>query len=94
MELALILMLIIISIQLWVVVYILNKNRTNDGLKLILDKIEEVKPRGAVTDPFKAANKPAAISTSSKHIVIRKSPDQIRNENYEEIRQGNTYGHI
>ena len=53
----------------------------------------EVKKRGAVTDPFKAANKSNTLGASSRHIVIRKTPDQIRNENFEEIRKGASYGH-
>jgi hypothetical protein len=48
----------------------------------------EVKKRGHVTPPIVAANKTHTPGASSKHIIIRKSPDQIRAENAEEIRKG------
>ncbi len=62
-----------------------------------LDKIDfiktEVNKKGAVTDPFKVANKTNAPGASSRHIIVPKSPDQIRNENYEAIKEGAKYGH-
>lgn len=59
-----------------------------------IDNIQkEVNNKGAVTDPFKAANKTTTPGASSRHIIRPKSPDQIRNENYEEIKKGATYGH-
>lgn len=52
-----------------------------------------VSTKGGVTDPFATANKTNTPGASSKHIIVRKSPDQIRAENYEEIRKGGQYGH-
>lgn len=63
----------------------------------VLEKIDgiqtEVVKKGAVTDPFKVANRTNTPGASSRHIIKPKSPDQIRNENYEAIKQGATYGH-
>lgn len=47
-----------------------------------------------VTDPFAAANKRTTQKSSSDGIVIRKTPEQIRNENYEKIKKGQKYGFI
>lgn len=62
-----------------------------------LEKIDfiktEVNKKGAVTDPFKVANRHTSPGASTRHIITPKSPDQIRNENYEEIKQGSRYGH-
>ncbi len=48
----------------------------------------EVKKKGTVTDPFQVANKTHTVGASSRHIVIRKTPDQIRAENAEAIKNG------
>ncbi len=48
-------------------------------------------PPAKVTDPFKP-NK--HIASSSKQIVVPKSPDQIRNENAKKIMEGAEYGYI
>lgn len=53
----------------------------------------EVKKKGSVTPPIVAANKTHTPGASSSHIIIRKTPDQIRAENAEAIRAGAvTYG--
>lgn len=48
-------------------------------------------PPAKVSDPFKP-NK--HIASSSKQIVVPKSPDQIRNENAKKIMEGAEYGCI
>lgn len=48
----------------------------------------EVKKKGSVTPPIVAANKTHTPGASSSHIIIRKTPDQIRAENAEAIRTG------
>lgn len=66
----------------------------NRGIMSGIESIKgEVAKRGFVTDPFKVANKKNRIGASTRNIVLRKTPDQIRNENFEKIRQGQTYGH-
>lgn len=60
----------------------------------ILTNIEpEEKPEepAKVTDPF---TKPAPIHSSTNHIVVPKSPTEIRNENFKKIKQGVEYGDI
>lgn len=65
--------------------------------RVMLEKVDfiktEVNKKGAVTDPFKAANKHTVPGASSRHIIVPKSPDQIRNENYDAIKEGAKYGH-
>lgn len=51
----------------------------------------KVIPPAKVSDPFKP-NK--HIASSSKQIVVPKSPDQIRNENAKKIMEGAEYGYI
>lgn len=52
-------------------------------------KKEEPKSEAKPTDPFE---KPKEVFSSTQHIVVRKTPDQIRNENYDRIKNGETYG--
>jgi len=67
--------------------YVRDTNKKLDDIKAEVDK------KGSVTDPFKAATVRKSVGASSRHIIVPKSPDQIRNENYEEIKKGATYGH-
>ena len=65
----------------------------NQLLDLAKDTNKRVKVKGTVTDPFRAANSRQTQGSSSRHIVIRKTPDQIRAENYEKIKnEGMSYG--
>lgn len=49
--------------------------------------------KGMVTDPFETArNRGLEPTTASKHVIKPKSPDQIRSEHYEEIKNGAKYG--
>ena len=70
-----------------------KKDQDKYLLDLMKDTNERIKVKGKVTDPFKAANSRRTQNTSSKHIIIRKTPDQIRAENYEKIKnEGMSYG--
>jgi hypothetical protein len=51
----------------------------------------KVIPPAKVSDPF-ARKK--TVTTSTKHIVVPKTPDQIRNENAKKIAEGEEYGYI
>ena len=59
----------------------------------ILTNIEpEPKPEEAkVTDPF---TKPKEIYSSTSHIVVPKTPTEIRNQNFNKIKEGIEYGDI
>lgn len=59
----------------------------------ILTNIEpEPKPEEAkVTDPF---TKPKEIYSSTNHIVVPKTPTEIRNQNFKKIQEGIEYGDI
>lgn len=53
------------------------------------DHISNEQP--TVTDPF---TKPREVYQSTKSIIVPKTPQQIRNENFEKIRNGEEYGRI
>ena len=58
----------------------------------ILTGIEpEVSEEAKVTDPF---TKPKEIFSSTSHIVIPKTPTEIRNQNFNKIKEGIEYGDI
>lgn len=46
-------------------------------------------PPAHVSDPFKGQKE---IYQTKKHIVVPKTPNEIRNENFEEIKKGAEYG--
>lgn len=49
--------------------------------------------KGSVTDPFETARKRGLEPTSaSRHVIKPKSPDQIRAEHFQEIKDGANYG--
>ena len=93
-SLLIILLLVGLNAQLWFIGRLLSKNATHAAtMRQKLDTVEkDVKKRGFVTPPFDAANPDRSTRGSSSHIIQRKSPDQIRNENFEKIKQGQTYG--
>lgn len=93
-SLLIILLLVGLNVQLWFIGHLLSKNATHTAtMRQKLDTIEkDVKKRGFVTPPFDAANPDRSTRGSSSHIIQRKPPDQIRNENFEKIKQGQTYG--
>ena len=93
-SLLIILLLVGLNVQLWLIGRLLSKNATHAAtIRQKLDTIEkDVKKRGFVTPPFDAANPDRSTRGSSSHIIQRKPPDQIRNENFEKIKQGQTYG--
>jgi len=80
--------------QTRVLTQMMSKNLMSQN---ILDKVDDLQKllerKGKVTDPFVAANKTHTVGASSQHIIIRKTPDQIRNENYQKIKEdGASYG--
>ena len=64
----------------------------------ILDKVSNlniekpvIQEEAKVTDPF---TKPAPIYSSTNHIIVPKTPTEIRNQNYKKIKEGLEYGDI
>lgn len=55
------------------------------------DLEKRANPPAHVSDPFKGQKE---IYQTKKHIVVPKTPTEIRNENFEEIKKGAEYGHI
>ena len=86
--------LVAICAAIWRLILIVHENLMSQN---ILDKVDDLQKllerKGKVTDPFVAANKTHTVGASSQHIIIRKTPDQIRNENYQKIKEdGASYG--
>ena len=46
---------------------------------------------GYTTDPFE---KQKETMQSSSHIIVPNTPDQIRNKNFQKIKEGQKYGNI
>lgn len=58
----------------------------------ILTGIEpEEEEKAKVTDPF---TKPKEIYSSTSHIIVPKTPTEIRNQNFKKIKEGIEYGDI
>lgn len=93
-EYLIVVLLIVLNIQAVFLVrlayYIMLETPKLD--KKLSDIENQVKKRGFVTPPFEAANPDRSIRGTSPHIVQRKTPDQIRNENFKKIEEGQTYG--
>ena len=53
------------------------------------DLEKRANPPAHVSDPFKGQKE---IYQTKKHIVVPKTPTEIRNENFEEIKKGAEYG--
>lgn len=90
-----ILIIIIISIILltqaficWVLV---NIERWLAILCNIEPEEAPVEEEAKVTDPFQ---KPAPIHSSTSHIIVPKTPTEIRNQNFKKIKDGIEYGDI
>lgn len=52
---------------------------------------EDIKEEPKVTDNF---NKQKEIYSSTSHIIVPKAPNEIRNQNYDKIKEGIGYGDI
>ena len=52
---------------------------------------KQANPPSKVSDPFKGQQQ---VYSSTKHIVVPKTPDEIRNQNFEEIKKGAEYGRV
>ena len=55
------------------------------------DLEKRANPPAHVSDPFKGQKE---IYQTKKHIVVPKTPTEIRNENFEEIKKGAEYGKL
>lgn len=90
----LIVLIVEIGVVAWLVLRSLKQQIdyaefTHGHLVKKLEQIDgEVQKKGSVTPPIVAANKTHTVGASGRHIVIRKTPDQIRAENAEAIRSG------
>ena len=51
----------------------------------------EAEGEAKVTDPF---TKPKEIYSSTNHIIVPKTPTEIRNQNFKKIKEGIEYGDI
>lgn len=75
----------IVFLFLGVTTYINEIYRDIDSKIKDLEKQEQ----GYTSDPFE---KPKETMQSSAHIIVPNTPDQIRNKNFQKIKEGQTYG--
>lgn len=80
-----IIILITLIVNTFLLIDILNRVSNLNIEKPVIQ--EEAK----VTDPF---TKPAPIYSSTNHIIVPKTPTEIRNQNYKKIKEGLEYGDI
>lgn len=81
-------LLFILGTQIFLVYLILNIEKWLAILSTIdIPEEEEAK----TTDPF---TKPKEIYQSSQHIIVPKTPTEIRNQNFKKIKEGVEYGDI
>ena len=85
----------LLAIALLLVLVLVWQMLTYRAISLIAKYIPIVKPckqeEPKVTDPFQ---KPKEIYSSTNHIVVPKTPTEIRNQNYKKIKEGIEYGDI
>jgi len=81
------LLAVIVLIFLGVVTY------TNELYSDIDSRLKslETQDAGYTSDPFE---KPKETMQSSAHIIVPNTPDQIRNKNFQKIKEGQTYGRV
>ena len=80
-----IIILLALILNTFLIIDILNKVSNLNIEKPVIQ--EEAK----VTDPF---TKPKPVYSSTSHIVVPKTPTEIRNENFKKIKEGVEYGDI
>lgn len=89
MELLIISAVVIIAIEQVAILYVIFN--IEKWLSILCD-IEPKEPTEAkVTDPYQ---KPRQIYSSTSHIVVRKTPNEIQNENFNKLKEGINYGDI
>lgn len=89
MELPVIIILILILVTLIVISWSLLA--IEHWLAILSDIEPEHTEEAKVTDPF---TKPKEIYSSTNHIVVPKTPTEIRNQNFKRIKEGMEYGDI
>ena len=89
MDILVIVLLVVIAITqvllCWVIICI------EKWLSILTNIEPEEQEEAKVTDPF---TKPKEIYSSTSHIVVPKSPTEIRNQNFDKIKKGIEYGSI
>jgi len=82
-----VLLSVIVLIFLGVITY------TNEIYHNIESRILDLEnqDQGYTSDPF---GKPKETMQSSAHIIVPNTPDQIRNKNFQKIKEGQTYGNL
>ena len=95
MELLIIFVSISIVVLLAVIVFLFLGviSYTNEIYSDLDSRIKDLESQdhGYTSDPFE---KPKETMQSSAHIVVPNTPDQIRNKNFQKIKEGQTYGNI
>lgn len=87
--LAVIILVAILLVQTFIAFILVNIEKW----LAVLSNIEPEKPQpeAKVSDPF---TRPKEIYSSTPSIVVPKTPQEIRNQNFEKIKEGIEYGDI
>lgn len=89
MELLIVILLILIlifqALICWVIICI------EKWLATLCSLEPEQKEEAKVSDPY---TKPAEVFSSTPHIVVPKTPTEIRNQNFNKLKEGVEYGDI
>lgn len=89
MELLILIALIAILItQTFICWVIINVEK---WLSVLCEIEPQLEGEPKVTDPF---TKPSEIHSSTTHIIVPKTPTEIRNQNFNKIKEGMEYGDI
>lgn len=84
----LLIVILLASILGWVIPATFYVKHIHD---VLVDKKPQVSEPGKATDPF---TRPKEINSSTKHIIVPKTPTEIRNQNFKRIKEGIEYGDI
>lgn len=87
MELLIVILLILIAISQALICWVIICVEKWLATLCSLDTPQEEEAK--VTDPY---TKPAEVFSSTSHIVVPKTPTEIRNQNFKRLKEGVEYG--
>lgn len=88
MELLTIILALILVEQGFILYVVFNIEK---WLSILCDIGPSEPTEAKVTDPYQ---KPREVHSSTSHIVVRKTPTEIQNENFNKLKEGIQYGDI
>ena len=84
---------VVVLLSLIVLIFLGVITYTNEIYKDLESRVKsmETQDKGYTSDPFE---KQKETMQSSSHIIVPNTPDQIRNKNFQKIKEGQRYGDI